>query len=126
MGDARKAPRRTKQHPYHDLIATCDALVATHTTAEIVEYGRTSGDAPGNKLTIKSVNDHQWAVTFRNQQNQIVLQDTWTVSADNSDYRVVAVPQPRYPPEPDALALASLCLDGLDDLTPELVESLDA
>jgi hypothetical protein len=51
--------------------------------AEIVEYGRNSGDAPGNKLTIKVNNDHQWAVTFRNQQNQIVLQDTWTISPDN-------------------------------------------
>jgi hypothetical protein len=51
--------------------------------AEIVEYGRTSGDAPGNKLTIKVVNDHQWDVTFRNQKNQVVLKDTWTVSPDN-------------------------------------------
>jgi hypothetical protein len=51
--------------------------------AEIVEYGRNSGDAPGNKLTIKVNNDHQWAVTFRNQQNQIVISDTWTVSPDN-------------------------------------------
>lgn len=51
--------------------------------AEIVEYGRNSGDVPGNKLTIKVNNDHQWAVTFRNQQNQIVLSDTWTVSPDN-------------------------------------------
>jgi hypothetical protein len=50
--------------------------------AEIVEYGRNSGDAPGNKLTIKVNNDHQWAVTFRNQQNQVVLSDTWTISPD--------------------------------------------
>jgi hypothetical protein len=51
--------------------------------AEFVEYGRTSGDAPGNKLTITVVNERQWAVTFRNQRNQIVLSDTWTVSPDN-------------------------------------------
>ena len=38
MADARKASRRKKQHDYCDLIATCDALVATHTTAEIVQY----------------------------------------------------------------------------------------
>ena len=50
---------------------------------EIVEYGRDSGDRPGNKLTIKVVNERQWAVTFRNQKNQIVLSDTWTVSPDN-------------------------------------------
>ena len=51
--------------------------------AEFTEYGRTNGDAPGNKLTIKVVNERQWAVTFRNQRNQIVLSDTWTVSPDN-------------------------------------------
>jgi hypothetical protein len=50
---------------------------------EIVEYGRDAGDRPGNKLTIKVVNERQWAVTFRNQKNQIVLSDTWTVSPDN-------------------------------------------
>ena len=38
MGDARK-PTRRQRHPYRDLIATCEALVATRTTAEIVEYG---------------------------------------------------------------------------------------
>jgi hypothetical protein len=50
---------------------------------EFPEYGRTGGDAPGNKLTIKVNNERQWAVTFRNQRNQIVLSDTWTVSPDN-------------------------------------------
>jgi hypothetical protein len=39
MADAREAPRGTKHSDYRDLIATCDALVATHTTAEIVQYG---------------------------------------------------------------------------------------
>jgi hypothetical protein len=51
--------------------------------AEITEFGRTSGDAPGNKLTIKPVSDRQWQVTFRNQKGQILLNDTWTVSPDN-------------------------------------------
>ena len=36
MADAREAPCGTKHSDYRDLIATCDALVATHTTAEIV------------------------------------------------------------------------------------------
>jgi hypothetical protein len=36
MADAHKAPRRQKQHDYGALIETCDALVATHTTAEMV------------------------------------------------------------------------------------------
>jgi HAD superfamily hydrolase (TIGR01509 family) len=47
-------------------------------------------------------------------------------SAAAAGYRVVAVPQPMYPPDPDALALAAVRLDGLDPLTPELVMSLDA
>jgi hypothetical protein len=38
MTDARKAPRGTPPYDYRALMATCDALVATHTTAEIVQY----------------------------------------------------------------------------------------
>ena len=38
MAAARKTTRCTKQ-PYRDLITTCEALVATHTAAEIVQYG---------------------------------------------------------------------------------------
>ena len=38
MEDARKTTRRQRD-PYRDLIMPCQALVATHTTAEIVEYG---------------------------------------------------------------------------------------
>jgi HAD superfamily hydrolase (TIGR01509 family) len=45
-------------------------------------------------------------------------------SAAAAGYRVVAVPQPLYPPDPDALALAAVRLEGLDDLTPEVVGSL--
>ena len=40
--------------------------------------------------------------------------------------RVIAVPQPRYPPDSDALARASLVLPGLADLTPGAVEALAA
>jgi hypothetical protein len=37
---------------------------------------------------------------------------------------VIAIPHPEYPPDPDALALASLVLSGLTDLTPEAVAAL--
>jgi HAD superfamily hydrolase (TIGR01509 family) len=37
---------------------------------------------------------------------------------------VVAVPQASFPPAADALALASVVVDGLDELTVELIESL--
>lgn len=45
-------------------------------------------------------------------------------SASAAGLRVVAVPQPRYPPAPDALARADLVLRSLDDLRPETLENL--
>jgi HAD superfamily hydrolase (TIGR01509 family) len=40
--------------------------------------------------------------------------------------RVVAVPNPRFPPDPDALALAAAAVPGIADVTPELVERVAA
>jgi|SRR5579884_2529319 len=40
--------------------------------------------------------------------------------------RVIAIPHPRYPPAPDALAAASLVLPNLRALTPEVVAALGA
>jgi HAD superfamily hydrolase (TIGR01509 family) len=40
-------------------------------------------------------------------------------SAHAAGMRVIAIPHPRYPPAPDALALAWRVLPGLDALTPE-------
>ncbi|MBV8430348.1 MAG: HAD family phosphatase [Solirubrobacterales bacterium] len=37
---------------------------------------------------------------------------------------VLALPNPHYPPDPDALALAAVRLKSLSELTPELVEGL--
>ncbi len=45
-------------------------------------------------------------------------------SAAAAGLRVIAVPQPRYPPEPDALAAASLVLPSLAGLTPDAVSAL--
>ena len=39
---------------------------------------------------------------------------------------MIAAPNPHFPPQPDALALADVRIDGLDELTVELVEGLDA
>jgi HAD superfamily hydrolase (TIGR01509 family) len=47
-------------------------------------------------------------------------------SAAAAGLRVIAVPQPRYPPEPDALALASLVLPSLAGLTVGTVAALAA
>ncbi|MDQ6817577.1 MAG: HAD family phosphatase [Actinomycetota bacterium] len=35
---------------------------------------------------------------------------------------VIAIPNPHYPPDEDALALAGASIDALEELTPELVE----
>jgi HAD superfamily hydrolase (TIGR01509 family) len=45
-------------------------------------------------------------------------------SAAAAGLRVIAVPHPRYPPDPDALAAASLVLTGLDQLTQAAVAAL--
>jgi len=45
-------------------------------------------------------------------------------SAAAAGLQVVAVPQPRYPPDPDALALARVVLHDLSRLTPDLVAGL--
>jgi HAD superfamily hydrolase (TIGR01509 family) len=44
------------------------------------------------------------------------------LSAHAAGMRVIAVPDPRYPPDPDALAVAAVTFGSLAELTPELVE----
>ncbi|HEU5388696.1 MAG TPA: HAD family phosphatase [Streptosporangiaceae bacterium] len=45
-------------------------------------------------------------------------------SAAAAGLRVIAVPRPEFPPDPDALGEASLVLPGLDGLTPDAVAAL--
>jgi beta-phosphoglucomutase-like phosphatase (HAD superfamily) len=45
-------------------------------------------------------------------------------SAAAAGLKVIAVPHPKYPPDPGALELAGLVLTGLDQLTPAAVEAL--
>jgi HAD superfamily hydrolase (TIGR01509 family) len=47
-------------------------------------------------------------------------------SAHAAAMTVIAVPNKDFPPEPDALALASLVLDSLEELEPERISSLPA
>jgi HAD superfamily hydrolase (TIGR01509 family) len=47
-------------------------------------------------------------------------------SAHAAEMAVVAVPNQDFPPEPGALALASLVLDSLEELSPERIRSLPA
>ena len=46
-------------------------------------------------------------------------------SAGSAGMRVVAIPNPSYPPEPEALELADLVLDSIAKLTVAAIESLD-
>jgi beta-phosphoglucomutase-like phosphatase (HAD superfamily) len=43
-------------------------------------------------------------------------------AAHAAGMRVIAIPNRRYPPPAEALALADVRLDSLDDLSPEVVE----
>lgn len=43
-------------------------------------------------------------------------------SAESAGMRVIAIPNASYPPDEEALALADLVLDSLEQLTPEAVE----
>ena len=43
-------------------------------------------------------------------------------SAKSAGMRVLAIPNPQYPPAADALALADLTLDSIAELTPETVD----
>jgi HAD superfamily hydrolase (TIGR01509 family) len=45
-------------------------------------------------------------------------------SADAAAMTVVAVPNREFPPAPDVLALAALCIDTLDQLRPEALEGV--
>ena len=45
-------------------------------------------------------------------------------SAAAAGLQVVAVPHPRYPPDPDALAVARMVLRDLSGLTPDVVAAL--
>ena len=45
-------------------------------------------------------------------------------SAVAAGLHVIAIPHPQYPPDPDALAAASLVLPALTDLTPDVVAAL--
>ena len=45
-------------------------------------------------------------------------------SAAAAGLHVIAIPHPKYPPDPDALAAAALVLPALADLTPAAVAAL--
>ena len=46
------------------------------------------------------------------------------IASANAGMAVIAFPNPHYPPDEDALALAAARVDALPEITPELVERL--
>jgi HAD superfamily hydrolase (TIGR01509 family) len=46
-------------------------------------------------------------------------------SAAAAGLRVIAIPHPRYPPDPDALGRAAAVLHGLAELTPDVISGPD-
>jgi beta-phosphoglucomutase-like phosphatase (HAD superfamily) len=46
-------------------------------------------------------------------------------SAAAAGMTVIAVPNRAYPPERDALALAAVVVDGVGEVTPELIAGLE-
>ena len=46
-------------------------------------------------------------------------------SAKSAGMRVIAIPNPSYPPDEDSLAQADAMIASLDELTPELVDAAD-
>jgi HAD superfamily hydrolase (TIGR01509 family) len=46
-------------------------------------------------------------------------------SAKAADMRVIAIPNPSYPPDDASLAQADVLLGSLDELTPELIDAAD-
>ena len=43
-------------------------------------------------------------------------------SASSAEMRIVAIPNRVFPPDPEALSLADVVLDSLDELTPEAID----
>ena len=96
--------------------ASIKPLFVTTVSTEEVAHGK---PAPDVYLTVTSrlcVPPGQ-AVAVEDSSNGLR-------SAAAAALHVVAVPHPRYPPAPDALARAEVVLGSLTELTPELVADL--
>jgi HAD superfamily hydrolase (TIGR01509 family) len=89
---------------------------AATVSSEEVEHGKPAPDvylAAAQALGV----DPRRSVAIEDSANGIR-------SAAAAGMAVVAVPNREFPPAPDALALAALCIDTLDQLRPEAIERL--
>ena len=96
-----------------DLSGLADAFAATVSSDEVrlgkpapdvyLEAARRLGVAPGRCVAIEDSSNGLRA-------------------AAAAGMAVIAAPNPHYPPDPDALALAAASVDTVGEITPELVE----
>ncbi len=96
-----------------DLAGLSDAFVAT-VSSEEVERGKPAPDVYLEAARHVGVRPDR-CVAVEDSSNGLR-------AAAAARMTVIAVPNPHYPPDEDALALADASIDLLTDLTPELVE----
>jgi HAD superfamily hydrolase (TIGR01509 family) len=115
LGLASSSPR-----PLIDRVLAAADLTSVFTVVVSTEEVRRGKPAPDVYLTVTE----RLAVT---PAQAVAIEDSSNGlrSASAAGLLVVAVPHPRYPPAPDALADADLVLRNLDDLTVETLEALN-
>ena len=86
-------------------------------SAEEVERGKPAPDVYLETARRRGV-DPSRAVAVEDSHNGIR-------SAKAAGMRVVAIPNPHFPPDEEALAQADVVLDSLAELVPEVISSLD-
>ncbi|MEV4802841.1 HAD family phosphatase [Nonomuraea sp. NPDC049421] len=111
LGLASSSPRRLIDVVL-DAAGLTECFAATVSTEE-VERGKPAPDGYLEAARRLGV-DPRGCVAVEDSSNGLR-------SAYAAGMHVIAVPHPRYPPAPDALALAWRVLPGLDALTPELI-----
>jgi HAD superfamily hydrolase (TIGR01509 family) len=114
LGLASSSPRRLIEAVLEAAHLTDDFRVTVST--EEVEAGKPS-PAVYNEAVRRLRADASAVVAIEDSSNGLR-------AASTAGVRVIAVPNPTYPPQPDALALADTVVRSLDDITPTLVTSL--
>jgi HAD superfamily hydrolase (TIGR01509 family) len=96
--------------------ASIRSLFAVTVSTEEVEHGKPAPDVYLTAAARLGVEPGR-AVAVEDSSNGLR-------SAAAAGLRVIAIPHPRYPPDPDALSSASVVLASLSELTPEVVAAL--
>ncbi|WP_460725641.1 HAD family hydrolase [Nocardia heshunensis] len=111
LGLASSSPRRLIDVVL-DHMGVTDLFTATVSTEE-VERGKPAPDGYLEAARRLSIDPAQ-CLAIEDSSNGLR-------AAHAAGMTVIAVPHPKYPPAPDAIALAATVADSLTDVTPELV-----